>query len=382
MVTGKLEFSGSRLRLARTLQGWTQAELADELSVSHQFIGYLETGHRAPSELLVEGLAQLTGLEPRFFFGPPIEEFRDDECHFRRRATTPVSVRSRVLAHGTMFGMLVRYVDERVALPSDNVPTLQCNEVEAVERASERCRMEWGLGRDTPITNLTRAVERAGVVVTRFDGCSAKIDAFSRSGARHIIVLNTEKDSPSRTRFDLAHELGHLVMHGGHVTGDHDIEKEADRFASAMLLPRSGFVREFPRFGRHVDWEPLYRLKHRWGTSVAAMVRRAFDLRLLSPVLYQRAYKQMAAKGWLRGEPEELRPEQPELIPLSLETLHQSMDTPPFAIARDLAWTVPLFARIAGVEVQAGKVEEANLEGTVVQLDLARASRKARHDLQ
>lgn len=174
---------------------------------------------------------------------------------------------TRVLAHGTLFGTLVNYIDRTLTLPAYRVPAMRVESVEEIERAAEECRKHLELGRDLPVKNLTRAVERAGVVVTRFEGCSTKIDAFSRAGSRSVIILNTEKDAPARSRFDLAHELGHLVMHGGRTTGDPDTEKEADRFASALLLPRAGYAPEFPR-GQRLDWGALFQRERPGASSV------------------------------------------------------------------------------------------------------------------
>lgn len=372
--TTRPDFCPGRVRLARAFNGWTQAELGKEIGVTHQYVGYLETGHKLPTPMTIEAIGAATGFDPGFFFLPLVDEFRDEECHFRRRTTTPVSVRTNVLAHGTLFGALVTYIDDLLNLPPDNVPSSggRPTDVEGVERAAELARMQWGLGRDLPVKNVTRAVERAGVVVTRFEGSSTKVDAFSRNGRRSIIVLNTEKDCPCRTRFDLAHEVGHLVMHGGLTTGDPDTEKEADRFASAFLLPRAGYVREFPRTSR-TDWAALFRLKKRWGVSVSAQIRRAYDLRLIDAAQYQRSYKYIAAQGWLKGEPDEPEPEMPELVPLSLAEIERHYRTTPREVCERLRWKPSVFNKVAGVALTEEPVSEAR--GKVVQLDLIRAER-------
>lgn len=374
MAANRSAFSGSRLRLARAFNGWTQVELGEQVGVSHQFIGYLEAGQKSPTDLLTEALGDACGFAPEFFHGPAVDEFRDEECHFRRRASTPVSVRTRVLAHGTLFSAGVEYLDGVLSLPREDVPEIRVSNREEIERAAESCRMRWGLGRDVPIKNLTRAVERAGVIVTRFEGSTTKVDAFSRSaGRRPIVVLNTEKDSPSRTRFDLAHECGHLVMHGGLAAGSEDAEREADQFASALLLPRAGFVREFPR-GPRIDWAALFRLKRRWGASVAAIVRRAFDLRMIDAAQYQRAYKYMAAQGWRTGEPDEIEPELPEVIPLAIRRLEEHFGASPNVLCRRLQWRRPVFEKVLGVPLP--PEEEDRPEGVVVNLALRRAERE------
>jgi Zn-dependent peptidase ImmA (M78 family) len=65
------------------------------------------------------------------------------------------------------------------------------------------------------------------------------VDAFSvRSDDSPYVFLSRAK-TPERTRLDLAHEIGHLVLHSraGAADAGPGAEKEADRFASAMLMP-------------------------------------------------------------------------------------------------------------------------------------------------
>lgn len=319
--------------------------------MTSQYIGHLENGHKRPTGVLVDALANTLGFEESFFYGEPVEEFRDEECHFRRRTTTPVGVRTRVLAHGSLFGALVSYLDASVEMPPENVPTVRFGTPEEIERAAERCRLVWGLGVDLPIKNLTRAVERAGVVVTRFeDPACSKVDAFSRAGRRNVVVLNADKKSPARSRFDLAHECGHLVGHHGITTGDTETERQADRFAGALLLPRAGFVREFPRSSR-IEWSALFSLKERWGVSVSAIVRRAYELRLLPATQYQAAYKHMAYRGWLKNEPGEVPIEEPELVLLCVRELEKAFGVSSSDVARHLGWSAETFEVVAGVRV-------------------------------
>ena len=90
-------------------------------------------------------------------------------------------------------------------------------------------------------------------------------------------------------RFDIAHELGHLVLHEGHVTGDRKTESEANRFASAFLLPRSTFVKVFPKRGTRIDWAGIRALKLEFQVSKAAILYRAKSLELLDDDQYRGA---------------------------------------------------------------------------------------------
>jgi Zn-dependent peptidase ImmA (M78 family)/transcriptional regulator with XRE-family HTH domain len=314
-------FQGSRLRLARLFSGLTLADLGEQVSTTRQYIQRLEVStDQGPSADLLAALAEVLHVEEEFFFLPLNDEIKEDQGHFRKLQTTPQNVRYRVLSYGTMFNMIVTYLDSVLSLPEINIPTIPVHTVEDIEKAAEACREKWGLYLDAPITNITRTLERAGVVVTTFEGVSEKVDAFSLVRGRPVIVRNMDKNSTSRYRFDLAHECGHLVMHEGVETGDPGTEAEANRFASAFLLPRGAFLREFPRASQ-IDWKAMFRLKARWGVSVQAIVRRAYDLGIITAVQYRNANVYMSRNGWKRGEPCEPQSECPEIIPLAIQAL-------------------------------------------------------------
>lgn len=142
-----------------------------------------------------------------------------------------------------MYAELVSFIDKYVDFPQIDFPQIEITDIESIELAAEKCRTHWGLGSDRPISNMIRVLENAGAVVTTFKDISDKIDAFSTSRSRPIIIENNV--TACRMRFDLAHECGHLVMHEGIETGDAETESQAHRFASAFLLPREAFIKEF-----------------------------------------------------------------------------------------------------------------------------------------
>jgi Zn-dependent peptidase ImmA (M78 family) len=147
----------------------------------------------------------------------------------------------------------------------------------------------------------------------------------------------------------MAHELGHGVMHRGIRTGTPDTEEQADYFASAFLLPRTAFRREFWTGGR-LDWSHLLELKKRWGTSVGALVRRAYDLNVIDAATYRRARKHMYAQGWANGEPEERPADRPELLEAALAALRAKTGAGVREIAAALHWKPTTFESVTGVD--------------------------------
>jgi Zn-dependent peptidase ImmA (M78 family) len=288
------------------------------------------------------------GFESHFFYGEPLDEFHDAECAFRKRVTTQLSVRNRALACGTLFGQLVVELKRKVRLPLDRLIDIDCRDDNDIERAADRCRIEWEIALDLPIDNVVRLAEGVGVPIAQFREIGEKVDSFSRVGSPSVIVL-TDKPA-SRCRYDVAHELGHLVLHRGKPTGSKETEAQANKFAAALLMPARRFLREFPRQLAEV-WERLFKLKQRWRVSIAAMIRRAYECGAISSTEYTRLYKELSARGWLRKEPYEFEPEQPETISLALQTIGDHLKLAPQATPKALGWKAATFERVTGIAI-------------------------------
>lgn len=181
-----------------------------------------------------------------------------------------------------------------------------------IEEIASRCRSYWGLG-TSPISNLTVLLEDNGLLITYGSLESAKLDAFS--GVSEIdhsfhMFLGIDSRSAPRSRFDAAHELGHLVLHS-HLSTDYFepgkkkerhglIEHQAFRFASSFLMPADSF--------RSDVWmtslEPLLSLKEGWKVSVAAMIKRCDDLGMLDESHAQRLWINYNRR-WKDKEPDD-----------------------------------------------------------------------------
>lgn len=88
-------------------------------------------------------------------------------------------------------------------------------------------------------------------------------------------------------------------------------EDQAHQFVVAFLMPAEGIRHELPS---RADWRLLLRLKQKWGTSIAALLRRSRDLKMMTPLEYTNSLKALSARGWRRNEPGNIRPEVPTLL--------------------------------------------------------------------
>ncbi len=343
-------FRGMRLQVAREFRGITQKQLGMEVAASYSLISLCESGQkRNPARDLVEACGSVLGFEPSFFYCPLEDAFREDECSFRHRRATSERLKSQIRAHATLIGIVIERLCEVFRFPKLNLPRLQATSFGEIELAAEQCRQHWNLGLDAPILHVGRVLEHAGVVIVRHLVQSTKVDAFSRYGRTSVIFLNQAIRSTSRWNFDIAHECGHLVMHQGIPTGTVETEVAADRFASAFLMPRNAFSREF-RTGIF-SWNHIFDLKRRWQCSAAAIVRRAYDLGLLGAVAYRQAFKSMSAKGWTKGEPGEPAFQQPELLESALSNLGIKVEVTLGQLCRELGFTQETFKGVTGVSV-------------------------------
>lgn len=351
LVTGT--FNGGQLRLARHFWGKTLNDVAVDIDKTRQYVSQLETGKAKPrsDDPIVLSLADSLQVMPAFFYKSAGTLLSEDQAHFRKLATTKTSTRQRVLAMGTIFDQLVEFFDTKVRLPGVDFPDESgAHTAEEIELAAERVRRHWSLGVG-PIAHMVRVVESAGAVVAFFNDASTEVDALSITSRRPVIVRNDAKASPFRMRFDIAHELGHLVLHEGQVTGDRKTELEANRFASAFLLPRSTFLKVFPKRGTRIDWAGIRALKLEFQVSKAAILYRAKSLELLDDDQYRGAVITLKNRGEAIQEAEDAfcQKEEAEIVTKALEVLRVHHRLGREAVAKQLDVNLALLAQILPV---------------------------------
>ncbi len=317
-------FSGEQLRLARIAWGLSLDEVGQAVGATRQYVQQLETGAKKPNGEMVSALSDILDVKNNFLHTLFESSVKPEQCHFRKQFSTPASLTSQVLARGTILDRIVSELDSCLRLPLVNFPDATVNNVNEVEQIAEYAREYWGLGLGGPIVSVMRVVENAGAIVTCLGGISERIDALSMARPRPIIVRSSSKESLCRLRFDIAHEIGHLILHRGVQTGNRETEDQANCFASAFLLPRAAFIREFPR-GKNLNWGAIFELKLRWKVSARALVRRAYDLDLISATQYRTANIRIVKSGQAKNEryDEEMPLEEPELLDRALERLNE-----------------------------------------------------------
>lgn len=326
-------FSPKRMDLARRRRGLSKGALAASLDVSPRMVTAYERGDKEPSETTVTRLAQALDFPKEFFLAPDLDQIPEEASSFRAATRMTARQRDRALASGALALSLSDWIEERFELPATSVPTYQGVDPET---AAEAVRGEWGLGL-RPIANMLHLVEAHGVRVFSLVEECRDLDAFSFwRGSRPYALANTVK-SAERRRMDLAHELGHLVLHWRGGARGRVAEREADQFASAFLMPAGSVFAEAP--GRNPNADDLQVAKKRWGVSVAALAYRMHALRLISDWHYRSLFVEISKRGWRTEEPDEAAPETSSLLE-SVFRLWRERGESLASVASDLVLTV------------------------------------------
>lgn len=298
------DFDGTRLALARRLARLPRTHLAREVGLSPTAITQFERGSARPTAPVLASLALRLGVPEDFFrHGRAASALPGGAAHFRSLRATPALSRDQALAFAELAMDVVDVLEQYVDLPAVDLPELDVtdNPTRAdIAAAAAAVRTALRVP-DGPVAHVVRLLEVHGVVVLRLPTEVAgreldrDVDAFSTSSmARPMVLLSPVKDDKARSRFDAAHELGHLVLHHDAEPGNKIVEGQAQSFAAEFLTPAEQVIDDLPR---RLDWERLHAAKRRWGVSLKALVYRAHTLGVMSEGSYRRASITLSSQG-------------------------------------------------------------------------------------
>lgn len=332
MRAGVAGFQPERLIQARLCRGLTQTALAQMIGKSSPSVSKWERGEQAPEADALEKLAQQLVIPSSWFVRPP-PQYGEAVCFFRSNSSVTKSAQTISEIRLKWLNELSLILQEWLDWPAVNVPRLGASDHRAIsdaeiEQIALECRKVWRLGLG-PISDMVLVLENAGVICLREELGYANMDGSSRwfeTDKRPYVFLAADKANGVRSRFDAAHELGHLVLHGDVTSVDFskkerysDIERQAHLFAGAFLLPAEGFAAEVTR----PSLDTFQALKSRWKVSVGAMISRCKQLGIIDDDYAVRLWKNYSARGWRKGEPmdEKIGFEPIRLLPRAVDLL-------------------------------------------------------------
>ncbi|PNA03555.1 MULTISPECIES: XRE family transcriptional regulator [unclassified Pseudomonas] len=306
-----MKFNPARLTEARQAAGLTMAALSERIGVTRQAVSIFEKGSKSPTYENVSKISKILEVGTDFFYSESksIQEITTPS-HFRSFKTTAKKSRTKAQVQESWFAEFSQALLADINYPGANIyrsPVDDFTELtlEDIESIALEARKFWKLGAG-PISNMTRLLESNGVFVAQLS-MDRQTQAFSNWRGNLAYIITERQNSNARHRFNLAHELGHLIMHTAVSDEDHEDdelvqmkEDQANFFAGAFLCPRQSILQEFTS----CSLDALIHLKRRWGISIAALTVRARSLGLITENQSIYVFKQLATlPGGRKSEP-------------------------------------------------------------------------------
>lgn len=318
------KFYGARLRNARMFRGLTLTELAKRTEISKQSLSLYENDNNTPDHMKVRVLASELSFPYDYFFQEDNYIAKTETTYFRSLASatkkdrTAQSIKLEYVAK--MYEILLEYISFPVMnLPSVNFEgyddVFECESPEAIqeiENIADKVRKYWEV-ETGPIKDFQYLLEKNGIIVTGFDTKEDKIDAFSQrtivaGNDIYFVAVALGNRPEGRIRFDMAHELGHILLHPWSedleaITKDEfkARERQANMFASAFLLPKTSFGKDIAAYPTDLQYYQF--MKKKWKVSIQAMIYRTHQLGIISDNQYQYLMRQVSKNGWRQREP-------------------------------------------------------------------------------
>ncbi|MBA8861721.1 Zn-dependent peptidase ImmA (M78 family)/plasmid maintenance system antidote protein VapI [Ochrobactrum anthropi] len=269
-------FNIQRLELARKRRRFTSKLLAERAGIAPVTLSRVLNGKQDPDEDTIARLVKALDFPLEFFQKDDTDEVDAESASFRSLSAMTARERDAALSAGSLAFEVADWLNRNYQLPDPDL--LDFDQDRDPASAARTLRQHWGLG-EKPIGHLLNVLEAKGVRIFSLSEATKNVDAFSLwRNDEPFIFLNTFK-SAERSRFDAAHELGHLVLHKHGGPAHRSAELEANAFASAFLMPEDDVRARIP-FAATL--QTIIEEKRRWRVSAAALCYRLNKLGIIT----------------------------------------------------------------------------------------------------
>lgn len=332
-------FNGDRLKFARTYRGMSAQELAEKIEISRQSINQFENysidsdKNSKPSIENIENIAQELKFPVEFFFQKEKENIKIENTYFRALLSSKKKEKQSQINKAVLITVIYDILQEYLEFPDINIPVVQKENLsdQDISNAARELRDLWNI-ENKPIKDIIFLMENNGLVVTALPTNTEEIDAFTQyikieNKEYMCVVLENEKKSACRRQFSAAHELGHIILHANKINMNEiersefrEIERQANLFASELLLPEEEFKKDLIMPTSLKSYEIL---KRKWHVSILAMMMRACNLNIITQNQFQYLMKQYTIKNYRKHEPLDniIEIPQPQTLKRAIEIL-------------------------------------------------------------
>ena len=346
-------FNHHMLTLARDSRGVTQAELADRTQIGQGTLSKYETGVLEVPDDYAEDAGRALNYPAKFFFQSG-RLFGFPPFHYRRRKKLSSKALGKIVAEMNIRRMHVQKLSVSFQNKSNRfIPEIDADEfqgrtnrVATVDDLARSLRESWMLPAG-PIENVVEIIEENGGIVILCDFGTDLLDAMSQRVDGLPVLFFINANAPmDRIRHTLCHELAHMVLHTTTFKDDEEMEREADEFAGAFLLPSDDVRKQLRRF----DLPHLANMKAYWKVSMASIAYRAHKLKLITDYQNKKFWIDMGKLGYRRREPNEPPREIPRALHQMVEFHKKALDYDDQDIANLLCLSVEEFRKLYDFE--------------------------------
>ncbi|MGV7115474.1 spr1629 family repressor/antitoxin [Paenibacillus kyungheensis] len=320
-------FIGENLANLRIMHGYSRKQLSEMLNITEQAVWQYENGYTSPKMQIVNELKQIFNVKNKYFYTKDMlskytqtNNINIMNIAYRSKVLNTISKTQAEAKHIEYLDIFVNDITSNISIPTLKIIKLRDNVIDylnhtkedrltKIEHVAHLARNVLELSEENN-DDLIFSIEKSGVFVFE-KAIGEEIDAYSlwTLKNRPFIILGNIKKSAVRRNFDIAHELGHLLLHYHLEFANLDrkehkiIENEANVFAGAFLLPQDKFIRDIKNLKHLTNPDSYLDLKKKWKTSLQVLGYRAAQLGMINSKDHRNFYASLHRKGYLENEP-------------------------------------------------------------------------------
>ena len=313
-------FFGEKLSALRELNGLSRKDLGLKLGITEQAVWQYEMENVVPRVDILKVICENFSVEGKYFYRPAFLKTvaTEERIAYRTKDRDSRKKTKLELTYLNFVATYINYFEQFLTVPHAMINELCQNVIEMMKGAEGPASSQITSVADaaraflkiTSNQDLMYALESSGIYVVEKD-LGTQIDAYSAitEDGQPFIVLGTIKKTAVQRNFDLAHELGHILLHGRvdmETLSKQEyqlVEQQADDFALAFLLPEEAFVADFKDVQRRSNPDAYIDLKRKYQVAITALEQRAYRLGLLNYQENRYFYRQRHRKGYQEFEP-------------------------------------------------------------------------------
>lgn len=293
---------GDNVRKFRIRNGFSLRGLADVLRISHTTVSKIEKGELIPSSELLIKISKAFNVKVSELFKEPKKELEIKEINYRK--SSKFTLKNKGIVEEITKEKLQKYLEVEDIIPVKKNNNLSIENlgftIDSLDEIEEeviilRDKLKLGL---EPISNMINLLESLGIIVIFIDTINGFDGKEGLVNNKPFIIVANDKPG-DRQRYNLAHELGHLLVKFDNL----DPEQVANYFAGAFLIPKESLLNDLGEKRRKLSLFELENLKRKYKVSMQSIIYRSYQVGIISEGEKIRLFKQFSMLGYRKDEP-------------------------------------------------------------------------------